>query len=65
MMNYTIKSVIVEKERDFLRKIFVIVLCFQKGYLANLLTREGYAQNLQYFRSPVDYHIELGKLVYV
>lgn len=37
----------------------------QKGYLAHLLTREGYAQNLQYFRSPVDYHIELGKLVYV
>ena len=36
---------------------------FQKGYLAHLLTREGYTQNLQYFRSPVDYNIELGQLV--
>ncbi|UJR15173.1 hypothetical protein I4U23_002134 [Adineta vaga] len=34
----------------------------QKGYLAHLLTREGYTQNLQYFRSPVDYNIELGQL---
>ncbi|CAF4555725.1 unnamed protein product [Rotaria sp. Silwood1] len=35
----------------------------QKGYLAHVLTREGYTQNLQYFRSPVDYNIELGQLV--
>ncbi|CAF1453833.1 unnamed protein product [Adineta steineri] len=34
----------------------------QKDYLANLLTREGYTQNLQYFRSHVDYNIELGQL---
>ncbi|CAF3952791.1 unnamed protein product, partial [Rotaria sordida] len=35
----------------------------QKGYLAHILTREGYPQNLQYFRSPVDYSSELGLLV--
>ena len=37
---------------------------FQKGYLAHVLQREDYAQNLQYFRSPVDHNIELGQLVY-
>ncbi|CAF1392119.1 unnamed protein product [Adineta steineri] len=34
----------------------------QKDYFANLLTRENYTQNLQYFRSPVDHNIELGQL---